>query len=76
MITLIGKPNCTNCLITKKIFDNNGIEYEYKLLDDFTSEEKKHLLAEARIKGNMQMPIILKNGESVTREVVLSEIKQ
>lgn len=67
---LIGTKNCGRCNMTKKILDNKGINYEYKLLDDLTQEEKDLYLSMARKVGLMSFPLIIKNNNAITLQEV------
>lgn len=62
MYLIIGKENCTNCEITKMKLKNKEIEFEYKLLEDLTTDEKKDYMKMAREKGILEMPLIIKDG--------------
>ena len=40
MITIYGKPRCTFCDAAKRLCEQKGLEFEYKMLDaDYTAEE-------------------------------------
>ena len=40
MITIYGKPRCTFCDAAKRLCEQKGLDYEYKMLDaDYTAEE-------------------------------------
>jgi glutaredoxin len=71
MHLLIGKENCSRCDTIKNIFNNRGIEFEYKLLDSFSCEEKEKYLSMAREAKQFAMPIIILNDKVIDFKEVI-----
>lgn len=63
---VIGTMNCGRCKMTKKILDGKGINYEYKILDELTQEEKDLYLSMAREVGLLSFPLIIKDNKVIT----------
>lgn len=61
MYLLIGKENCSRCEMVKNILDNKNVEYTYKMINDFSEEDKTKYMTLARKEGQMAMPIIIKD---------------
>lgn len=62
MYTVIGREGCSNCEKIKKLLSKNGVNWEYKLLDEISKIDKFNLLNEAKRVGQLSLPIILKDG--------------
>ena len=61
MITIYGKPRCTFCDSAKRLCEQKGLDYEYKMLDaDYTAEELFEKVPNART-----FPQIFIDGESI-----------
>lgn len=61
MITIYGKPRCTFCDAAKRLCEQKGLDYEYKMLDaDFTAEELFEKVPNART-----FPQIFIDGDSI-----------
>jgi len=61
MITIYGKPRCTFCDSAKRLCEQKGLDYEYKMLDaDYTAEELFEKVPNART-----FPQIFVDGESI-----------
>ena len=70
MITIYGKPRCTFCDAAKRLCEQKGLEYEYKMLDaDYTAEELFEKVPNART-----FPQIFKDGESIGGYTELVEV--
>ena len=65
MIKVIGTTSCSRCEMVKTILTNKGIEFNYAILDELDPTVKKMYLLMAREAGNIQMPIIIKDSESI-----------
>ena len=65
MIKVIGNNGCSRCEITKQILTNKGIEFEYELLSDLPEETQKLYIKSARVKGQLNMPLIFKDNEII-----------
>lgn len=65
MIEVIGNEYCSRCTIVKNVLNNKGIEFNYYLLDELSSDRRKEVLKMARESGNMNMPLVIKNNEIV-----------
>lgn len=71
MIRLIGKNGCSRCEMVKNILSNKGINFDYKKLEDLSQEEKNKYLKLARMKKQMEMPLIIKNEKIVDIKEVM-----
>ena len=61
MITIYEKPRCTFCDSAKRLCEQKGLDYEYKMLDaDYTAEELFEKVPNART-----FPQIFIDGESI-----------
>jgi len=65
LIRVIGNNNCSRCDITKQILTNKGIKFEYEVLSDLPEEKQKELLKKARLKAQLNMPLIFKDDEII-----------
>jgi len=65
LIKVIGNNGCSRCEITKQILTNKGIEFEYELLSDLPEETQKLYIKSARVKGQLNMPLIFKDNEII-----------
>jgi len=65
LIRVIGNHGCSRCEITKQILTNKGIEFEYELLSDLPEETQKLYMKSAKLKGQLNMPLIFKNDELI-----------
>lgn len=72
MITVIGNQGCSRCTQTKNILTQKGIEFTYKLFNDFSNNEQEEIMINAQNKGQTNFPIILKNNEIITLEDVIA----
>lgn len=54
MILVYGKPKCGGCVATKKIMNDNGIQYEYR---DITVDPEAAL--EVANLGYLAMPVVV-----------------
>ena len=52
-------PNCVQCKMTKKVFEDNDIEHEYILLDPLSDEAEAVKNKFSVAGGLMQMPIVV-----------------
>lgn len=61
MITIYGKPRCTFCDAAKRLCEQKGLDFEYKMLDaDYTAEELFEKVPNART-----FPQIFIDGNSI-----------
>jgi len=65
MIRIIGNEGCSRCEITKQILTNKEVQFTYELLENLPDEDKKSILKKARVKGILNMPLILKDEEII-----------
>lgn len=70
MINLYGKENCSRCEMVKNILTQKNIEFTYEILESLEENEKKEIMATARKKGMLSMPLIIKDGEMITIQEV------
>lgn len=66
MITVIGSKSCSRCEITKNVLNSKGIDFEYKLYDE-ASEEEKARIKELNLK---QLPIVFDGEKNLTLQEV------
>lgn len=59
-IKILGKDNCPQCTVVKKILTGKGIDYEY--IDTGLSENRRYL-DEAIAYGIRSLPVIIVDGE-------------
>lgn len=71
MILLIGSESCSRCEAVKTILNNKYIQYEYKYMSEFNEEDKKKYLTMARKKGQLNLPIMIKDGEVIDYKEVI-----
>jgi glutaredoxin len=69
---VVGTENCSQCAKIKQQLIEKGVDFDYKILDDFTIIEQTKLINEARATGNLSMPLIfndkgkcIKHGDAV-----------
>ena len=74
MLLVIGLKNCSKCTITKQILDSKNIEYEYKLLNELSEEDRRKYAKIARDGGNDTMPLLIKNDKLITLEEITNVI--
>ena len=65
MYLLIGKNNCSACTMTKTIFQNKGIEFEYKILEDLPQEEQDKYANLAQEQSRVSLPLIINNDNKI-----------
>ncbi len=70
MILIIGSEGCSNCIMTKRILDNKGIQYKYVLLNELPQEEQDKYLNMARKAKRISFPIIIKDEKVITIQEV------
>jgi len=66
VLLVIGTANCSRCNMTKSILDNKNIDYTYKLNNEILKDEFNRYLKKARVKGLMNFPLIIRDGEIIT----------
>lgn len=71
MIEVIGKIGCGECLKTKQELKKNGVRYKYFLEHELDKKSREKAYEIAEKVDNLYLPIILKNGKSVTLEEVI-----
>jgi glutaredoxin len=59
-VKILGKTNCSQCTVVKKILTGKGIDYEY--IDTGLSENRRYL-DEAIAYGIRSLPVIIVDGE-------------
>lgn len=70
-ILIIGQDNCNRCEMVKRIFDEKGIEYSYKLISEFSKDEQNKYMRDSLSAKFTSFPLVFKDGEIVDfREVV------
>jgi glutaredoxin len=62
MYTIIGREGCTHCQIIKELMKENGIEFQYKMMDEIPKTERFEYIKVAKQNGQVSLPIILKDG--------------
>lgn len=71
MIKVIGKENCGRCYITKKKLEQKEITFEYQDINSISKENYKKYILQARKKGLMNLPLIIKDEEVISLEEIL-----
>lgn len=59
MVTVLTKPNCQQCKMTKRDLDRSGVEY---VIRDLSTDADA--LALAKELGHLSAPIVIADGES------------
>lgn len=60
-LVVVSKEQCVKCNMTKKFLDNKGIEYENKMIDVY-SDENKDLIQQFRDAGFSSFPVVFPSG--------------
>lgn len=71
MILLIGKNNCNACTMVKNVLTNKGVEFEYKLLEELSEEDRNNYIQMAQDTGMLSLPLIIKNNTLKTLQEVM-----
>lgn len=74
MIKIIGKKNCSACMMVKTIFDNKNIEYIYEEIEKLPQEEQDNIIAKATEQSKLSMPLIIKDGNLYSFQEILKEV--
>lgn len=70
MILVIGTEDCSRCDMVKEILNNKNIDYNYKLISEFTEDEKSNLLNMAKEAKQNSFPLILRDEKIITLQEV------
>lgn len=70
MLLVIGTENCSRCNMTKNILNNKGIEFDYKLISSFSTDDKDKYMNMAQQTGQMSFPLIIKDNKIITIQEV------
>lgn len=60
-VVIISKEQCVKCNMTKKFFKNKGIEFEERVIDVY-SDENKDLMQQFRDAGFSSFPVVFPRG--------------
>lgn len=71
MIKLVGTPGCSKCMIVKKQLENKDIEFDYYLINSLPFQKQEEYKELAQQAGNLQFPIIIKDGKSIGLDEVV-----
>jgi len=71
MILVIGTENCSRCNMVKNILNNKNIEYDYKLINSLSDEDKNKYINMAQCIGQMSFPLIIKDEKIITLQEVI-----
>lgn len=71
-LLIIGAPNCSRCDMVKKQLTSKEIPFVYKQIDKLSVNDRQSYLELAKQAGNMQLPVIIKNNESITAKEAIS----
>lgn len=71
MIKILSNNNCSRCSMIRTLFKNRGIDFEYILLENLSEKEKKNYITQARKKGLMNMPIVVKDDKVIDFKEVM-----
>ena len=66
MIKLIGKTGCNRCIMTKNILTNKGVDFEYLLFEDLSSEDQDKYMKLAEEQHMIELPLIIKDDDLMT----------
>lgn len=70
-ILIIGKENCVKCDQVKKELTHNGVSFNYIKMEELTSEKQKEYRKMAILKKQLEMPIVIKDGEIINYKEVI-----
>jgi len=71
MYLLIGKENCSRCEMIKNILSNKNIEFEYKILESFSEEERKNYIKLGKEFKQTSFPLIVKDNKVLDLKEVI-----
>ena len=74
MIKLIGQPNCSQCMLVKKLLNSKQIEYLYDELDELPNKEEE--IEKAKENGVFTLPIITENNKYLSVNQLIEKIKK
>ncbi|APH21014.1 glutaredoxin domain-containing protein [Clostridium botulinum] len=75
MLKVIGKENCSQCLLVKKLLTNKGINFNYIDLYSLSKEEQSNYIKEAQKNKIMQLPLIIENNDFINLQEFISRFK-
>lgn len=70
MITVIGKPGCSRCAVTKNILDTKQINYIYSMFTDLSTEIQEKYMQMAQMSNLTAFPLIFKDDVLVTLQEI------
>lgn len=76
MIKVFGAESCGVCKTVKKILEDEEIYHEYTDIDSLTKGERENWLEIGRAAGNMSLPVIIKEGKSITHQELMKHVFQ
>lgn len=75
MIKVIGKENCSQCLLIKNLLTNKGIKFNYIDLHSLSKEEQNNYIKKAQQNKIMQLPLIIENNDFISLHKFISRFK-
>ncbi|EQC1535575.1 glutaredoxin domain-containing protein [Clostridium botulinum] len=75
MLKVIGKENCSQCLLVKNLLTNKGINFNYIDLYSLSKEEQSNYIKEAQKNKIMQLPLIIENNDFINLQEFISRFK-
>ncbi len=73
MIKVIGQTGCKKCEMTKVILKDKNIDFKYNLLDKLDVKTRVKYIHMAQKAGQLELPLIIKNGKLVDINIILNE---
>jgi len=70
MLLVIGTKNCSKCEMVKNILKSKNIDYQYKIIEECSQEERGYFIEIAKKANQIGFPIIIKDNKVVTMQEV------
>jgi len=74
VLKVIGQPNCTQCMLVKKLLGSKKIEYTYQGLEELQNKEEQ--IEKAKENGVFTLPIIIEDGKYLSVNQLIEKIKK
>ena len=70
MLKVIGKNGCSACVVLKEKLTQEGVEFEYVILDEVDNKTRKGYMKKAIQANHMSFPIVLKDDEIISQDEI------
>lgn len=71
MLKIFGFKGCGVCGVVQMLLRQKGEKFEFSYLEELPEEERKRIEDGARNEGKVSMPIILREGQYLSKEEVM-----